>query len=104
MLPTQRFDYVHPKFKVTAINVLQSQLITLKCYEVVAGSLTQVVAKDAGWCWYIVEPFSGVEIHMEMDKYELEMDGNGAQFVKRLWIGLDLGKAISLKRYNTEPS
>ena len=28
------------------------------------------------------------------------MDGNGAQFVKRLWIGLDLGKAISLKRYN----
>ena len=32
--------------------------------------------------------------------YGLEMDGNGAQFVKRLWIGLDLGKAISLKRYN----
>ena len=28
------------------------------------------------------------------------MDGNGAQFVKRLWIGLDLGKAISLKRNN----
>ena len=28
------------------------------------------------------------------------MDGNGAQFVKRLWIGLDLGEAISLKRYN----
>ena len=28
----------------------------------------------------------------------MEMDGNGAQFVKRLWIGLDLGKAISLKR------
>ena len=27
------------------------------------------------------------------------MDGNGAQFVKRLWIGLDLGKAIRLKRY-----
>ena len=27
------------------------------------------------------------------------MDGNGAQFVKRLWIGLDLGKAISLKPY-----
>ena len=32
--------------------------------------------------------------------YGLEMDGNGAQFVKRLWIGLDLRKAISLKRYN----
>ena len=32
--------------------------------------------------------------------YGLEMDGNGAQFVKRLWIGLDLVKAISLKRYN----
>ena len=32
--------------------------------------------------------------------YGLEMDGNGAQFVKWLWIGLDLGKAISLKRYN----
>ena len=28
------------------------------------------------------------------------MDGNGAQFVKWLWIGLDFGKAISLKRYN----
>ena len=28
------------------------------------------------------------------------MDGNGAQFVKRFWIGLDLGKANSLKRYN----
>ena len=32
--------------------------------------------------------------------YGLEMDGNGAQFVKRLWIGLDWGKAIGLKRYN----
>ena len=32
--------------------------------------------------------------------YGLEMDGNGAQFVKRLCTGLDLGKAISLKRYN----
>ena len=30
--------------------------------------------------------------------YGLEMDGNGAQFVKMLWIGLDLGKVISLKR------
>ena len=28
--------------------------------------------------------------------YGLEMDGNGAQFVERLWTGLDLGKAISL--------
>ena len=34
------------------------------------------------------------------DGYGLEMDGNGAQFVKRLWIGLDLGKVINLKRYN----
>ena len=25
------------------------------------------------------------------------MDGNGAQFVRRLWVGLDLGKAVSLK-------
>ena len=32
--------------------------------------------------------------------YGLEMDGNGAQFVEILWIGLDLGKAITLKRYN----
>ena len=32
--------------------------------------------------------------------YGLEMDRSGAQFVKRLWIGLDLGKTISLKRYN----
>ena len=30
--------------------------------------------------------------------YGVEMDGNGAQFVKMLWIGLDLGKVISLKR------
>ena len=30
------------------------------------------------------------------------MDGNGAQFVKMLWIGLDLEdlEAISLKRHN----
>ena len=28
------------------------------------------------------------------------MDGNGAQFVKMLRIGLDLEKAIGLKRYN----
>ena len=31
--------------------------------------------------------------------YGVEMDGNGAQFVKMLWIGLDLGKVISLKRF-----
>ena len=30
--------------------------------------------------------------------YGVDMDGNGAQFVKILWIGLDLGKAINLKR------
>ena len=30
--------------------------------------------------------------------YGVEMNGNGAQFVKMLWIGLDLGKVISLKR------
>ena len=29
--------------------------------------------------------------------YGLEMDGNGAQFVKRLWIGLDLGEGHQLK-------
>ena len=29
--------------------------------------------------------------------YGLEMDGNGAQFVKRLWIGLDLGDGHHLK-------
>ena len=28
------------------------------------------------------------------------MDGNGAQYVKKLWISLDLGKAINLKRYD----
>ena len=28
------------------------------------------------------------------------MDGNGAQFMKMLWIGLDLGEAIGLKRYD----
>ena len=30
--------------------------------------------------------------------FGVEMDGNGAQVVKMLWIGLDLGKVISLKR------
>ena len=29
------------------------------------------------------------------------MDGNGAQFVKILWIGLDLGQTVDLKRYDT---
>ena len=28
------------------------------------------------------------------------MDGNGAQFVKMLWIGLDLGQTVDLKRYD----
>ena len=28
------------------------------------------------------------------------MDGNWAQFVKMLWVCLDLGKAINLKRYH----
>ena len=31
--------------------------------------------------------------------FGVEMDGNGARFVKMLWIGLDLGEAINLKRY-----
>ena len=30
--------------------------------------------------------------------YGLEMDGNGTQYVKRLWIGLDLGEGHQLKR------
>ena len=30
--------------------------------------------------------------------YGVEMDGNGAQFVKILWIGLDLGRTVDLKR------
>ena len=29
--------------------------------------------------------------------YGLEIDGNGAQFVKGLWIGLDLGEGHHLK-------
>ena len=28
------------------------------------------------------------------------MDGNGALFVKILWIGLDLGPTVDLKRYD----
>ena len=31
------------------------------------------------------------------NRYGLEMDGNGSQFVKRLWIGLDLGEGHQLK-------
>ena len=37
---------------------------------------------------------------METDRYGVEMDGNGAQFVKILWIGLDLGQTVGLKRYD----
>ena len=44
----------------------------------------------------LVEPFSGVEIHMEMDM-EWKWSGNGAQFVKIVWIGLDLGAECRLK-------
>ena len=32
--------------------------------------------------------------------YGVEMDGNGTQFVKTLWIGLDLGQTVDLKRYD----
>ena len=46
-----------------------------------------------------VEPFSGVEIHMEMDM-EWKWSGNGAQFVKIVWIGLDLGQSVDLKPYD----
>ena len=28
------------------------------------------------------------------------MDGNRAQFVKMVWIGLDLGQTVDLKRYD----
>ena len=42
-----------------------------------------------------VEPFSGVEIHMEMDM-EWKWSGNEAQFVKIVWIGLDLGQSVAL--------
>ena len=28
------------------------------------------------------------------------MDGNGAQFVKILWIGLDLGQTVGIKRHD----
>ena len=46
-----------------------------------------------------VEPFSGVEIHMEMDM-EWKWSGNGAQFVKIVWIGLDFGPCVDLKPYD----
>ena len=46
-----------------------------------------------------VEPFSGVEVHMEMDM-EWKWSGNGAQFVKVVWIGLDLGQSVDLKPYD----
>ena len=42
-----------------------------------------------------VEPFSGVEIHMEMDM-EWKWSENGAKFVKIVWIGLDLGQSVAL--------
>ena len=29
--------------------------------------------------------------------YGVEMDGNGTQFVKMFWIGLDLGQTVDLK-------
>ena len=32
--------------------------------------------------------------------YGVEMDGNWAQFVKIIWIGLDLGQTVDLKRYD----
>ena len=46
-----------------------------------------------------IEPFSGVEIHMEMDM-EWKWSGNGAQFVKIVWIGLDLGQSVDFKPYD----
>ena len=48
------------------------------------------------FCQWWLEPFSGVEIHMEMDM-EWKWSGNGAQFVKIVWIGLDLGQSVDLK-------
>ena len=35
---------------------------------------------------------------MEMDM-EWKWSGNGAQFVKTVWIGLDLGQSVDLKPY-----
>ena len=36
---------------------------------------------------------------MEMDM-EWKWSGNGAQFVKIVWIGLDLGQSVDLKLYD----
>ena len=36
---------------------------------------------------------------MEMDM-EWKLSGNGAQFVKIVWIGLDLGQSVDLKPYD----
>ena len=36
---------------------------------------------------------------MEMDM-EWNWSGNGAQFVKIVWIGLDLGQSVDLKTYD----
>ena len=36
---------------------------------------------------------------MEMGM-ELKWSGNGAQFVKIVWIGLDLGQSVDLKPYD----
>ena len=41
----------------------------------------------------------GMDMDMEWDM-DKEWDGNWAEFVNMLWIGLDLGKAINLKRYD----
>ena len=47
-----------------------------------------------------LEPFSGVEIHMEMNMEWKWMEMGGGQFVKMLWIGLDLREGIRSKRYD----
>ena len=55
--------------------------------------------RQGSWMTPSVEPFSGVEIHMEMDM-EWKWSGNGAQFVKIVWIRLDLGQSVDLKPYD----
>ena len=60
---------------------------------------------DAGWTSlrFALEPLSEVEIHLEMDMDGMamlppeRMDQNGAQFVKWLCIGLNLGEGYQLK-------
>ena len=37
---------------------------------------------------------------MEMDM-EWKWSGTGAQFVKTVWIGLDLGQSVDLRRYDS---